>query len=240
MNKIMLLIPIVIAGSLYSATSINDLLGGSSSAPHPAANLLVDASILKTVPITDSGIDSTLNFDSELDGSFGFVVGLRTVPVDGFSFGLEYAHMGAKASGTRSLSAFSANRPNWNFGFDAFSVGDNALVEEYSVNAFYLSIDYEVWLVSQLFWYAGAGVGVAHIGHKLTFDSPANRTLDSSDVVMAYYFDTGLRYALNDRLSLGGGLRLMGFQDAEFEYGNVEFSDDLGAVAFDLSLSYTF
>lgn len=122
-----------------------------------------------------------------------------------------------------------------------FAAGDTELQDEYDVHRGMLNLGYDIAVSDNITAYLGVGVGFDHFEQALSLNN-AGQSLsdDDSDVVFAYQFKAGARYALNEVWAITGGVRYIGFRDSEFKHSDATLSSGVSAFAFQLELSCSF
>lgn len=181
------------------------------------------------------------SYGDELDKAPGLSIELRTVPIDGISFGLEYIYFDTEASVSGNVEQEDADELNLFFAEDPFVAGASELKEEYTAHTFMLNVAYDVEIGDKLVAYLGAGVGFSHLNQEFSVSNPGiNGSHDDSDAVFAYQLKAGLRYALNEAWSVQGGVRYIDYDDFEFSHDGITLVGDGDATAFEFGLSYAY
>jgi len=202
----------------------------------------VTVSGLYVYPDADSSIEANLDASADLDDAPGLSIEWRTSQFADapFTLGLEYMYFGTEADISGNLTNEDANFVNQTFG-TTFAAGDTELKEEYDVHGGMLNLGYDIAVTDKITAYLGVGVGFAHFNQELSLKNAGQSVSgDDSDVVFAYQFKAGARYALNDAWAITGGVRYIGFDDPEFKYGDTTLSGDVSALAVELGLSCSF
>ena len=176
----------------------------------------------------------------DLNEAPAFSIEWRTIPIDGISFGLEYIHISTEAAFNFNAGAQDAIDVNNILG-TTFQGGATTIGEEYTAHSYLLNFAYDAEMGSRLNAYVAAGLGFGHINLDVRLSNPGlSGSVDDSDTVFAYQFKAGLRYALNEALSVQGGIRFLDYQDFDFSYRGVGVTSDADATAFEFGLSYAY
>ena len=203
----------------------------------------VTVSGLYVYPDADSSIEANLDASADLDDAPGLSIEWRTSQFADapFTLGFEYMYFGTEADISGNLTNEDANFVNQTFG-TTFAAGDTELKEEYDVHGGMLNLGYDIAVTDKITAYLGVGVGFAHFNQEFSLKNAGQSVSDDdSDVVFAYQFKAGARYALNDAWAITGGVRYIGYDDPEFKHDGFTVSgDDVSALAVELGLSCSF
>ena len=204
----------------------------------------VTVSALYVYPDSDSSIESTFGVNADLDDAPGLSIEWRTSQFADapFTLGLEYMYFGTGADASGILDQDEAVIVNSVFGSTLNAGEEGKIEEEYDVHGGMLNLGYDIVVTDEITAYLGAGVGFAHIKQEFKLSGQGeSASSNDSDVVFAYQFKAGARYALNDAWAITGGVRYIGYDDPGFKHDGFTVSgDDVSALAVELGLSCSF
>ena len=154
------------------------------------------------------------------------------------------------AVGVSTKLPYGAVRGEFEFGYkhgikdnytDAEGVANGATsILKADIETYMFNLYYDIDTGTKLTPYVGAGIGLAHIDAKSSYDHPgaAYSYVNESDTKFAWQLSAGAAYALTDNLAVDLGYR---YTDLGSIKGNSDFMDaQTGAVAAPLNMKADF
>lgn len=154
------------------------------------------------------------------------------------------------AVGVSTKLPYGAVRGEFEFGYkhgikdnytDAEGVANGATsILKADIETYMFNLYYDIDTGTKLTPYVGAGIGLAHIDAKSSYDHPgaAYSHVNESDTKFAWQLSAGAAYALTDNLAVDLGYR---YTDLGSIKGNSDFMDaQTGAVAAPLNMKADF
>jgi len=188
-------------------------------------------------------IESTFLMDADLESAPGVSLEWSSLPSrSGFSVGFEYIYLttGAQIGGV--IDAFEAGIANFLTDSTSFVAGNySTLDEDYNLHTAFLNFSNDTSLTDNLSAYIGLGLGFCFINQEFTASSAGSTyKYDEDDIVFTYQVKAGMQYNISDSITLHGGVRYIGIQDAKFDYNVVQFKGNAKAFAVELGLAYKY
>lgn len=188
---------------------------------------------------------------------------------DNSSLGLEYMLFSTEAELSEDLTTTILNDPSLaadkttinNYlssqGYGNLAAGNMSVKEEYDINQFLATINYNQALTDEFSIIYTIGVGLVHAEQKLgvTVQSEdndpdqagdqtgtVNVNSNADDVAIAYKLGLAAGYHFNESLTLSAGFKYLGTADFKFNRANNlgNFKENLTALIYEVGVSYSF
>lgn len=183
------------------------------------------------------GLDTSISNDTITSIEFGIH------STKNLTFGFEYGTFNTSASIGGIIDSEDAFDLNYVFETTFFSSGQTGFIkEDYDFQRFSFTVNYETDFSESFTILLNSGLGWMDAEQSLTV-AVADESVRYSarDSLFTYQIGAALGYRLNDACTIYGGIRYLGAGNVIFKYDDdTIIGDDADAIAYELSLKYSF